>query len=182
MRPVQLPPPGRPMEVARLLAAAHFEDSETGHATLRQWQGGWWEWVGSRWVEREPASVRKLAYGVTEHATYAKGDKDEPWAPTKRKIGDLLEALAAVAHLDADVQAPAWLDGAGPEGPIVACANGLLDVPSRELLPHAPSFFNVVSVPFGYDAAAARPAGWLTFLAELWPDQPDSIAALQEFF
>jgi hypothetical protein len=33
------------------------------------------------------------AYRFTEHAFYAKGNKVEPWAPNRRKIVDLLDAL-----------------------------------------------------------------------------------------
>jgi putative DNA primase/helicase len=37
-------------------------------------------------------------------------------------------------------------------------------------------------VPFAYDPAAPEPTKWLAFLQELWPDDPESIAVLQEFF
>ncbi len=63
----------------------------------------------------------------------------------------------------------------------MACSNGLLDVGNRVLLDHDPRFFNQVSVPFAFDADAPAPAKWLAFLDELWPDDPDSIAALAEW-
>ena len=44
---------------------------------------------------------------------------------------------------------------------IIACTNGLLHIPSRRLLAHAPDFFNLVDVPFPYDASAPEPAEWL---------------------
>ena len=106
-----------------------------------------------------------------------------PWAPNRHKIADLLDALAAVCFLPETVQQPAWIDARRrPDGVIVACANGLLHVDSRTLLPHDPRFFNQTAVPFDYDADALEPTRWLAFLDELWPDDPDSIAALQEFF
>ena len=37
-------------------------------------------------------------------------------------------------------------------------------------------------MPFAYDPQAPEPVHWFAFLKELWPDDPDSIAALQEFF
>jgi putative DNA primase/helicase len=39
-----------------------------------------------------------------------------------------------------------------------------------------------VSVPFPYDPEAPSPKRWLAFLKELWADDQDSIATLQEFF
>jgi putative DNA primase/helicase len=50
------------------------------------------------------------------------------------------------------------------------------------LLELTPLFFNRVAVPFEYEAAATEPTRWLTFLNQLWPDDEESIAALQEFF
>jgi putative DNA primase/helicase len=39
----------------------------------------------------------------------------------------------------------------------------------------------VVSVPFPYDHDAATPTAWLEFLASIWPDDPNSVALLQEY-
>lgn len=65
---------------------------------------------------------------------------------------------------------------------IVACSNGLLHVGTRKLLELTPLFFNRVAVPFEYEPTAPEPVRWLQFLNQLWPDDPESIAALQEFF
>ena len=37
-------------------------------------------------------------------------------------------------------------------------------------------------MPFDYDRNAPEPTRWLAFLAQLWPGDPDSIKALQEWF
>ena len=81
---------------------------------------------------------------------------------------------------------PAWLQPSGAldryDSTTVACRNGLLDVTTRKLSSHSPLFFNTCAVPFDYDPDAPEPAEWLQFLGELWPDDPDSIALLQEWF
>jgi putative DNA primase/helicase len=77
---------------------------------------------------------------------------------------------------------PAWLDRRVYDGLIVATENGLLDVAQQRLLAHTPLFFNATSVPFEYDPAAKHPTRWHGFLGELWPDDCDSSAALQEWF
>ena len=173
-----LPSPAAPMDVARALI------EQLGLADqLRHHRGGWWEWKGPHWIELEDRGVRSKLYKATERASYMNGDGDlKPWAPNRQKIANLLEALAAIDHLHDQVDMPVWLDGREQVGPIVATANGLLDVDRRELLPHSPQFFNRVSVPFDFDADPPAPARWLSFLADLWPDDPESIAALQEFF
>jgi len=180
-----LPPPNAPMKVARVLARERYQH-EDGTPTLRHWRGGWWQWRRSHWVEIEQRAARATAYEFTEYALYEKTDSKgkttiEPWAPNRHKISDLLEALAAIVHLPEAVDQPTWLEG-DHDGVIVAGANGLLDVERRELLEHTPRFFNLTAVPFAYDPDVPRPSRWLTFLAELWPGESDSPAALQEFF
>ena len=126
--------------------------------------------------------MRSELYAFTEHSTY-KNDKGETvaWAPNRRKVGDLLEALGAVCLLADDTDQPGWLDRRAA-GPAVATENGLLDIESRELIPHSPLYFNMTSVPFAYEPTAPEPKRWLGFLDELWPDDVAAIDALQEWF
>jgi putative DNA primase/helicase len=131
--------------------------------------------------ERENRQVRSLLYAFTEHARYRSSDGLAPWAPNRHKIGDVLEALSAITILFDQVDQPCWLDDRAT-GTIVAVTNGLLDIERRQLLPHTPLFFNQTSVPFEYDAAAAPPKRWLAFLKELWPNEPESIDVLAEWF
>ena len=175
-----LPPPSSPMPVAQALVDEHFAHA-AGSLTVRHWRGGWWRWDVARWVEVEQRAIRAEAYEFTERAVYVteKGEP-KPWAPNRHRIADLLEALAAITHLAESISQPAWTNGAGYDGVLVSCANGLLDVHRRALLPHDPRFFNQTAVPFAYDERAPEPERWLSFLAELWAEDADSIAALRE--
>jgi putative DNA primase/helicase len=174
-----LPSPSAPMDVARALGVDKYTEDDA--LTLRHWRGGWWEWRIVHWAEVEPRAVRKIAYEFTEHAVYRAGDDVKPWAPTRGKIADLVDALAAVVHLPESIPNPSWLDRRRA-GVIVSCANGLLDVATRELVEHTPEFFNQVSVPFEYDPDAPDPIRWLRFLEELWPDDSTARYALAEWF
>jgi putative DNA primase/helicase len=49
-------------------------------------------------------------------------------------------------------------------------------------LAHTPAFFTLNALPFGYSPGAPAPVAWLAFLAQLWPEDPDAIATLQEIF
>lgn len=174
-----LPAPGRPMEVARVLVEQRFTRDDV--LTLRHWRGGWWEWRTSHWREVENRAVRSQLYGFTEHALYDNGEELAEWAPNRHKIGNLLEALAAVCFLSDEHDQPAWLDGRAI-GAVVAVANGLLEVDRRQLHPHTPQFFNQTAVPFAYDSDATRPARWLGFLEGLWPQEPEAMDVLGEWF
>ena len=51
--------------------------------------------ANAHWVEVEERQVRALLYAFTEHALYHDADGEpQPWFPTRKKIGDLLEALS----------------------------------------------------------------------------------------
>ncbi|MEV7600043.1 phage/plasmid primase, P4 family [Kitasatospora sp. NPDC089797] len=186
-RPLELPSPANPMAVARQLEP---EWRRHGFLVLRNWRGTWMRWAGPHWVELDDAAVRAELYPRLEHATFEGADKDGkvkvmPWAPTRGKVSNLIEAIAAITHLPSDIEVPTWLAAPEPEGDhvqVIAARNGLLDIRSRQLHQLTPAYFNRVSVPFDYDRNAPAPARWLGFLAELWPDDPGAVGALQEFF
>ncbi|ONH34012.1 MULTISPECIES: phage/plasmid primase, P4 family [Protofrankia] len=210
-----VPPPNKPMTVARHLMARAERD---GLYTLRHWRGTWMRWELTHWREIDDREIRADAYKRLEHAQFAvrvsvrvkAADGTETtrvetrgadWIPTKRKIAELLESMAAITHLPSTIDPPSWIGPAEPgepgkpgkpgkyqlnaqggRDPIVACSNGLLRLADRTVASPTPAFFNLVSVPFAYSPDAPKPERWLAFLGQLWPDDPDAIATLQEFF
>jgi putative DNA primase/helicase len=183
-----LPSPALPMHVARRFVADRYtgRDNTTRARLLHHWRGGWWQYHRTCWREIDDDALRAALYRYTEHASYFAGKHTSPWAPTRKTIGNVREALAAVCHLPESVQPPRWTtrDAPTPRGTLVATRNGLLHVATRTLHPHDPRYFNSVAVPFRYEPEAAPPTRWADFLRDLWPDDADadSIATLQEFF
>src|SRR5262249_44327960 len=98
------------------------------------------------------------------------------------KISNIVDALGAAVHVSETIEAPAWLDGNASALPrqFVAMQNGVLQLSTRQLIAHTPSFFNEYALPFAYDPNAPEPARWLQFLNELWPDDEESISTLAE--
>jgi putative DNA primase/helicase len=182
-----LPSPSTPYEVAAvfLLQKHCFPTMER---LLHWWRGMWVGWRGSHWRELTRSSLRAQLYHFTALATYvnARGETKQ-WAPTEKKISDLAGALASLCELADTIELPGWLDGR-ETGTIVAVANGLLDITTRQLSPHTPQFFNLHAVPFAYDATAAEPKHWGAFLDSVWPPPPDTTEPhpaqnlLQEWF
>jgi putative DNA primase/helicase len=107
-----------------------------------------------------------------------------PFSPTKSKVSNVLEALAAAAQLPCTARPPSWLDTAQrPQaGELVSCTNGLLHLPTRKLLPHSPAFFSLNALEFAYQHDASPPKVWLRFLNQLWPGDNQSIEMVQEMF
>lgn len=174
-----VPPSTAPMAVARIVAEDYRRDDEL---TLRRWRGAWMRWREAHWHEADDDDLTAALYLRLEHAVYTKDGKPSPWAPNRRKVGDVAHALASITQLDSEIDPPTWLDDADHGGALVACSNGLLDVRTRSLIPLTPRYFNLVSVPFAYDPDAGAPVAWLEFLEQLWPDDPTSIETLQQWF
>ncbi|MDP9300610.1 MAG: phage/plasmid primase, P4 family [Actinomycetota bacterium] len=179
-----VPSPNNPMAVARMFVAGHFADPD-GSLMLRHHRGGFYTWDGTCWPEGEDRKVRADLYRWLEPAVYWKDTKDgselAPFEPTRNKIANLVEALQAVAHLDAAITPPAWLEAHDlPASEVVAMANGVLHVPSRTLLPHSPALFVHHSLPFEFAPNAPEPERWHRFLDELWGDDFEAIDTLGE--
>ena len=102
-----------------------------------------------------------------------------PFAPTRRKIDDVLDALRAIVLVDSAIDPPTWIDDQyAPAGhrDRSRWRTGCCTSPTRKLLPHTPTFFSHHALPFPFLPDAAQPDRWMQFLNELWPDDPSSIA------
>jgi putative DNA primase/helicase len=182
------PAPSAPLEVARLLFAARYKAA--GMRALLAWRGGFMRWETTHWRELDTAELRSDCYDALAEAVYWHRVKDHyelrPWSPDKRKVANVLEAMAAIGHLSAGIDPPAWIDlhsaAASPAGQVISCKNGLLDLKTRTLHKRSPALFNLVHVPLAYAPDAAEPALWLEFLRSVWGDDEQSIALLQEYF
>jgi putative DNA primase/helicase len=94
---VELPPPSDPMAVARLYVAKCCTRDNV--LTSQCWGGSWWSWLTTHWVELHEREVASLLYLFTENAIFINADGDpQRWSPTRHKISDLREALAAITH------------------------------------------------------------------------------------
>ncbi|OPK06781.1 phage/plasmid primase, P4 family [Pseudomonas sp. VI4.1] len=105
------------------------------------------------------------------------------------KVRNVEAALCSAVLLTSDVQNPAWIDGATGYDPaeLLIMANGILHIPTRELLDHDPRLFSSMALPFAYDPNAKKPEEWLKFLHSLFTDEggvldEEAIDTLQEWF
>jgi putative DNA primase/helicase len=176
-----LPSPFQPMAVARHLVEQLFVES--AGLVLRSYRGDFCHWTGTHYIDVNHGDVRAQAYAFVEHAVYVHPEKGpQPFAPTRKKMGDLMEALDAVVHVASRDDAPLWIDHRTRPNvaDVIAMTNGLLEVRSRTLHSHTPLFFNHHALPFAFDPKATAAPTWVRFLHDLWPDDEDAIATLQE--
>lgn len=168
--------PSDPLGTARALIAHSYTAQDA--CTLKAWQDAFYRWNGSAYREATTADVRSSVYSFIDAHGFA------DFRPNQARVSNVLDALrhADGVHLDSAFVAPGWLDGIerAPAGEIVACANGLVHLPTRSVHPPTPLFFNLNAVPYSFDPNAPTPSTWLQFLADAWPGDPDAIATLQE--
>lgn len=175
--------PRDPLDIARRYVAEHYTLDDL--RTLHTHRGDVRAWNGSHYLIIEDAALRAGLYGYTEHARRpAKKDGTEPFRPTRAIVMNIVDALRAATHVDADVAMPSWLDGRAAPDPrnLLPCANGILDVTTYELHPHTPALFAPYALPYNFDPHPPKPVEWFAFLDSIWPDDPDAIAAVQEMF
>lgn len=107
----------------------------------------------------------------------------KPVLPHRRAVSDIEDALRSAVHLASAVSEPAWLDeyDGPPAGEYISMRNGLLHLPTRELIPHSAALFGTNGVDFDFIGEAGAPKLWLEFLSQIWPNDQPSIDALQEW-
>ena len=152
---------------------------------LRHHRGDFFEWNGCAWLEVEEAGLRARLYAFLDQCKRRTAEgKLLPVKPNIKMVGEVFDALRAAAQLDASIEPPAWLEGEHlpPAHTLVACANALMHLPSKILVPHTPSFFNHNALNFDYEPFAPEPRQWLDFLHQLWGDDQQAIDTLQEIF
>ena len=178
--------PADPLPSARALVVRYYTADLM--RTLHHHGGLFYAWSGSHYPEDDPAAIRAKVYAFLENAKRwdTKKDMAVPFQPTAAKVANVLDALRAVANLPRDITAPAWLgvdqDLHPPAHELIACDNGLLHLPTLELRPTTPAFYSHNALDYPFDPDALDPEAWLDFLADLWPDDPESIETLQEIF
>lgn len=176
------PAPSEPLRVAdRFIKEVYTTDAGK---TLVHHRGDFYEWRHGVWSTVPQSSIRAALYDQLRSAAYEhKKDGITDWAPSTRKIGDVLDAMRSAVYLREDRDAPTWIvaDDRHPAQDYISMRNGLLHIPSGEVTAHTPAMFNTILIPFDYDASAQAP-NWERFLKSVWRQDPGTIAMLQQWF
>jgi P4 family phage/plasmid primase-like protien len=119
--------------------------------------------------------------------------------PVARKVtiplvSNVVRAIQSLSVLSGKSEAPFWIDASGPFHPteVMPIRNALVHLPAvvfGELVDRekfigqpTPRFFSTYSLDFDFDLDADRPVELLKFLSSAWPNDPESIDAMQEWF
>lgn len=156
--------------------------------TLLYYNRDWLDYEDGAYRDLELDTVKAEVWAFLDAARTIRMENkvpiEEPFRPTKAKVGDVMEALGSETHVPRDTYAPpCWVSGDGPQpNELLACRNGLVHLPSGTLLPGTERFFTRNALDFDFDPTAPIPERWLNFLLELWPDATGEAQTLQEMF
>lgn len=161
------------VEVANRYVAEHARIADG--VLLRRWRGQWHLW----------SPERGLYVVISDEQIDA--ELYRRMRLTKRaEVGDVRHALIAVDDVLIDqAELGSFVDGTeSPYNPLdlAVCRNGILHLSDCELIPATPRYFTTSALGTAYDAKAPLPSVWLYFLKQLWPNDPESIELLRQWF
>jgi putative DNA primase/helicase len=176
--------PRDPIKSARSFVADAF--TTDGQRCLHHHRGEFYKWNGACYRGADNDTIRAGVWGFLDEAErIGSGGELEPFRPTRSRVTDVIDALAAVSNLPGSVEAPTWLAEAGPRPPaseILPVVNGLLHLPSGKIYPPSPLFFGHNAAPLTYDPAARPPCQWFRFLDDLFGEDQEAKDTLQDVF
>lgn len=164
-------------EAERMLTS----DEADGLPRLRYWRGTFWRWSVGRYVELHKDDARGAAIRYLNRGYYQLGTQQTA------NVIDQLKAQSAIAFR---TEPPTWIGdkpGPWPADEVLAAPNGIIHLPSLIagsacFAPATPRLFVTTALDYPFSPDAPEPAAWLSFLRQLWADDPQSIMTLQEWF
>ena len=143
---------------------------------LCYWSGLWFAWSGTHYKRITVEDFRDYLNDLLGHASYigASGNALR-WKPNTKKLNDVIDAARGLVKLPDGTGAAMWIDGRNEL--VIPCANGLLRLADRTLLPHTPEYFDIMVLPYEYDPTASAPR-WMQFLDEVFSDDTETVALL----
>ncbi len=160
--------------------------------TLHYANAGFYGFNCTAYSELPPDRLRAEMYSFLERAKKSVKDKqskeweDVPFKPTKGSIDLAMDALRGRTYIEATP--PAWLVNA-EEMPdareLIVASNGIVDISAETpglFGPPTPELFAINALDYEFDPAAPVPKLWEHFLHQLWPDDPQAIDLLQQWF
>ncbi len=178
--------PGNPIATARQFCDELFVES--GTRTLHFQHGEFYAWNGRSYPRMDVAWIKSKIYLFLETAKCCEKEKGVKstrlvdFKPNRHRVDDVVDSLKAIAHLKDSVLTPSWLGATYniPPSELVACANGLLHLPSGVVLPSTPLYFNHNAIPIDFNPNLPPPTRWLSFLDDIFGGNADAIGLLQE--
>lgn len=174
--------PNDPFTIASGFSDTEYTDTN-GIRTMHRHRGRFYQHNGQQYRRAAEERIAYCIWRFLADAFRPMNNEIVPFKPTKKHVAEISSALGAVVELSDALTAPVWIDNNGvlPRADeLLAVGNGLLHLPTAELHPLTPNFFNMNATNVLFDRAAACQK-WLSFLSEIFGEDVEAISALQDF-
>ena len=144
-------------------------------------------YVGTHYEVIEEATIRSKLYAFLDKCKKPAKQGLAAFNPSPATVSAGLDAIKSIVHLPnhPNTKPPIWLEGYAQSKPqsskLISLMNGIFHLEDSIILPHSLGFFTQNSLPFAYNPSAQCPV-WMSFLSSVWPNDQESVDALQEMF
>lgn len=178
--------------------AKQFVEYE-GSNRLVTWKGATYQWIGGKYVEIKPESIRAKVGSFTDHLFLIHAENElaaiadpEKRAKFKKRpvtasvVQSVTQAFLSVSIID-ELRLrsmPGWIDRMSTDwepNETISLANCLLNVRTREAIPPTYRWFSRTRSPIHWNGGNSECPNWVSFLESIFPNDPDSIRLLQQF-
>jgi P4 family phage/plasmid primase-like protien len=171
--------------------------------TIQCYAGQLYEWRKNRYTIIDAAIVRNMLQEWLHNALRCIRDRQTgelslaPFNSNPRTVRDALVSVCDFSAISSEKSPSFWIDGPArmtdeqaadfaelerPDPRNLLCfPHGTLDLENQTIIAPTPRLFNINAIDFDFDPHAPTPRRWMQFLAELWPNDPQSPALLQEW-
>ncbi len=175
-------------DIAEMDAATEAQEfldcrKKNGVFTFRFWKNAFWQWSEAQGKYYE-LGKSEVEASIIRHLNQAFRNVHT------RATANVLAQVKAMSIVASRKQAPCWLEEDDPGWSLtetLVTRNLIVDLrslrsESNRVKKQTPSLFNMSALEFGFQRESQKPRSWLTFLSQLWPDDPETIEALQLWF
>ena len=157
----------------------------SGKQSLIYWNDDFYRWAGNHYQKTDDGMVKaQMLKWLDEDAQmYGKGQQLIPFSANDKTVNSAINTVKIVNPVAGEIKPPTWFSSCDADPTeIVTCKSNNFNLRTGEITPGTPDLFVLSALPFDFDADAPRPTGWLDFLAQLLPDDPQAVELLQEWF
>ena len=192
---VAIEAPDDPHRLARIVRDKCFRVAEG--VTITYWRGQWYAYNGIVWtvmpekeLETRIVQAVKLEFDdLSRKAQKAGIVKATALKATPYVVRSVMLALRGMVTLDNSLEPPCWLGEprSWEARDVFIAQNGLVHLPSLAdghdfLAKHTRDYFATHAVTYEVFPESPPIPQWLEFLGSLWPNDPESVALLQEWY
>jgi putative DNA primase/helicase len=164
-----------------LVLGRHYLELRHKDRPLRRFNGEWFAYDGKAYIPVADEQIRVWMYKTMERLRKPNKDNElRELRVNSRLVSNVLDALPACDTLLTG-NCPQWVDGRPGAADYAVFDNGIMNLITREEIPHTPALFTQTQLPYAINKSAPPPKRMFEFLESIWGDDDAPKKLLQEW-